>query len=63
MIAEKENPWKYLVDATRLNVTKSFTNLFQYQAKVGMHFIGDRARDFFAKDIDTLRDDEGGICK
>ncbi|KAL6068389.1 EF-hand calcium-binding domain-containing protein 3 [Balamuthia mandrillaris] len=65
LIDGKENrEWHHLYDARRWHLMSSLPNLAKFQAKVGAHFVGDRAKHIAkVPDIEELVNDTGAVCK
>jgi glycine/D-amino acid oxidase-like deaminating enzyme/nitrite reductase/ring-hydroxylating ferredoxin subunit len=63
LINKTGNPWADLVSGERWNLRKSLLPMLKIQAHVGKRFVGDRLREFGAKDVDTLAEGHGGVVK
>jgi glycine/D-amino acid oxidase-like deaminating enzyme/nitrite reductase/ring-hydroxylating ferredoxin subunit len=63
LIQGKDNPWLYLFDATRWDISRSFLQIGKLQLEVGKDFVVDRIKDHSARDSSLLQKGEGGIVK
>jgi glycine/D-amino acid oxidase-like deaminating enzyme/nitrite reductase/ring-hydroxylating ferredoxin subunit len=61
LIAERENPWAEVFDATRIDAPRAVKPFVKTNLEVAKRFIGDRLRAIRPRSIDDLRPGEGGL--